>query len=60
MSKLVDAQVLAKRYAVSVETVRKWTRQGVIPCIRPSRRIARYDIAEVETALKARAEGGVL
>lgn len=52
MTELVDARVVAERFAVKPETVRTWTRQGRIPCIRPTRTTVRYDMADVEKALR--------
>ena len=54
-SELVTADAIAKRFHVSVETVRRWTRADIIPCFRPSTRVVRYSIEAVDRAL-ARAQ----
>ena len=48
---LVTAEGVATRFGVNVETVNRWARIGIIPCIRPSRRIVRFKLSEVERAL---------
>ena len=50
--KLVDAATVAKRFGVSVATVNSWVRHGRIPYVRPSRRVVRFDLEEVERALR--------
>ena len=59
VSQLVPASVIADRYGVSVETVVRWARERRVPCVRPSRRVLRFRIDEVDAALTrpARAEG---
>ncbi len=49
-STLVDSNAVAKRFGAAVGTVTKWVRDGVIPCVRPSRRIVRFDMDAVERA----------
>ena len=49
--KLATAQEVADRFGVKLATVLTWTRQGRIPCVRPSRRVVRFHLAEVEAAL---------
>ena len=51
MSELVDAHAVAARFGVKVATVYAWTRQGRIPCVRPTRSTIRYLMQEVEGAL---------
>ena len=50
---LLTAEELAERLAVSPRTVIEWARAGRIPEIRASRRIRRFDYADVLAALKA-------
>lgn len=52
MAKLVDAKALARRFGVSVDTVRAWTRQRRIPCLRINRGVVRYSIDAVERAIE--------
>lgn len=54
---LVDAQAVARRFAVSIGTVNRWVRSGAVPCLRPSRRVVRFDLEKVEAALEARSCG---
>lgn len=49
--KPVTADDLARHFNVTVATVRRWVRQGRIPFIRPSRRVVRFHLREVEAAL---------
>jgi excisionase family DNA binding protein len=49
---LQTAEEIAKRYRVGTATVQRWTREGRIPCVRPSRRVVRYDPEAVERALE--------
>lgn len=50
-TRLVDSDEVARRFGVTVGTVNRWVREGVIPCIRPSRRIVRFDLQAVEQAV---------
>ena len=56
--KLVDSRELAKYFGVTTETVRRWVRNGSVPCIRPTRETVRFIIAEVERSawIKARSD----
>ncbi len=45
---LATADDVARRFGVTVSTVNRWVRDGVIPCVRPSRRIVRFNLGEVE------------
>ena len=40
---LATVEDVATRFDVSVGTVNRWVREGIIPCIRPSRRIVPQD-----------------
>lgn len=53
---LVSSFAIAKRYGVTVETVRRWVRERRIPCVRVSRRTVRFRPDEVERALKQAVE----
>ncbi len=48
---LATADDVARRFRVTVSTVNRWVRDGIIPCIRPSRRIVRFNLGEVERAI---------
>jgi len=49
---LIDAADLARAMNVTRETVQEWTRCGVIPCYRPSRKVIRYVLPEVVEAVR--------
>lgn len=51
---LLTAEELAIRLRVQPDTIRAWTRQGVIPAIRPSAKVIRYDANSVIESLKRR------
>ena len=51
-SDLLTARELASCLRVSADTVRTWARRGRIPTIRLSRKVVRYDLADVLAALK--------
>lgn len=53
---LADAKTVAQHFGVKVATVHTWVRQGRIPCIRPSRSIVRFRLADVELALTCNTE----
>ena len=55
--KLVTASHVAEHFGVSVETVNLWVRQRRIPFIRPTRRIVRFRIADIERELEERSSG---
>jgi len=49
---LVTAERVAEHFGVSVGTVNAWVRARRIPCLRPSRRVVRFHLSEVESALQ--------
>ena len=57
-TELLTAEGLAKLLRVCPETVRLWSRRGMIPSIRVSRKVIRFDAVAVITALKQRNEKG--
>ena len=50
-SSLITSEQVARRYGVTVATVSRWVREERIPCVRPSRRIVRFHLADVERAI---------
>ena len=48
MSNFETAEELAERLRLRPDTIRLWTRQGIIPAIRVTGKVIRYDPAEVE------------
>ena len=55
--RLVAAEAIAEHFGVTVDTVTSWVRRRLIPCIRPSRRIVRFRLSDVERALTCPAVG---
>lgn len=55
MNNLVNASELSLRLKVTRETILVWARQGIIPCLRATRRPVLFDPVEVEKALRKRA-----
>lgn len=51
MERLVTSHRVASHFSVAVNTVRRWARDGLIPCIRVSSRVVRFRIQDVERAL---------
>jgi len=49
---LVTAEQVAEHFGVTVGTVNAWVRHHRIPCVRPSRRVVRFYLSEVESALR--------
>ena len=43
---LADCETIADLLAVSQKTIRKWTREGFLPCVKLSRRCVRWPIAD--------------
>lgn len=56
-SDLVSVESVADRFGVSVATIRRWVREKRIPFIRPSRRILRFRLSDVEHAVSSDPEG---
>jgi excisionase family DNA binding protein len=52
---LTDAE-LAQELSVATCTVRKWARRGIIPVIRPTSQLVRFDLEDVVKALKERGQ----
>lgn len=55
---LFTAQECARRLRVSPETVRAWERRGLIPSLRFSPKVIRYDLSKVFAALAIQSKGG--
>lgn len=52
---LITADELARLFGVTVPTVNRWVRRGLIPCVRVTRKVVRFDISKVRDALADRA-----
>lgn len=55
MGGLITREQLAEELSLRPGTVKRWTQEGIIPCLRLSGKVVRYDPIEVEEALKERA-----
>jgi len=55
-TEFLTAAELAGRLRVQLETIRRWTRNSIIPAIRVTGKVVRYDPVEVERALRKRSE----
>ena len=51
-TEFLTAAELAGRLRVQLETIRRWTRNSIIPAIRVTGKVVRYDPVEVERALR--------
>ena len=56
MSRFLTAEELAGRLRLRPETIRLWTREGIIPAIHITGKVIRYDPVEVDRALRDRSE----
>lgn len=52
---LVTTAEQAKNLRICTETLRRWTRDGKVPCVRLSARVIRYEPSAVLAALEAQA-----
>ncbi len=52
MDVLATTHDVARRYRVTVDTVRTWVRQNRIPYVRITSRTLRYDLDAVDAALR--------
>ena len=48
----LTAEEIAEKLRVPVSTVREWSREGVIPSVRISHKVIRYEWAEVVKAIQ--------
>ena len=55
MGTLITAEQLGERLSLQPGTIKRWTQEGIIPCLRLSGKVVRFDPIEVEAALKERA-----
>lgn len=55
MTELLTAAQLAERLKVRPSTVREWAKTGRIPEIRISAKVRRFDLVEVDAALRRQA-----
>jgi len=55
MSGLITAEQLAKELSLTPATIKRWAQEKIIPCLRLSGKVVRFDPDDVESALKQRA-----
>ena len=55
MNEFLTAEQLAQDLSLKPATIKRWALEGIIPCLRLSPKVVRFDPAEVEKALKKRA-----
>ena len=51
-AEIVTTKELAKRLHVAPSTVSKWATQGIIPSLRPSPKVIRFEMESVLKAIK--------
>jgi excisionase family DNA binding protein len=56
MGELLTADELANRLKVRPTTVKEWARAGWLPAVRVSPKVVRFDPAEVDRAIRERAD----
>lgn len=56
---LITAEELGKRLRIRPATIRLWTRDGIVPAIRITGKVIRYDAVEVVAALRLRANQAI-
>lgn len=56
VKEMMTATELAKLLRLQPDTIRVWTREGIIPAIRVTGKVIRFDFAEVERALRMRSD----
>lgn len=54
MASLLNVVEVAEQLKIRPSTVRSWTREGILPCIRITGRVVRYDLESVRAALVKR------
>lgn len=53
---IITAEKLAQNLSLSPGTIKRWTQEGIIPCLRLSGKVVRFDPDEVEQALRVKAQ----
>ena len=52
MQKLIKSKELAVLLGLRVDTVLRWARQGILPRLKLSRNVIRFDAEEVQKAIR--------
>jgi excisionase family DNA binding protein len=60
MSNLMTAEEIARRLHLRPSTIRRWSQEGIIPAMRLSGKVIRFDATAVERALRERAAQNTL
>ncbi len=55
MTSYVNAESIGQKVGVKASTIKKWARGGLIPCLKLTGRVLRFDPEAVEQALAKRA-----
>jgi excisionase family DNA binding protein len=55
MGSFLTAEQLARDLNLKPATIKRWAQEKIIPCLRLSGKVVRFDPAEVEAALRERA-----
>jgi len=55
MSSFLTAEQLAHELSLKPGTIKRWAQEKIIPCLRLSGKVVRFDPDEVEAALRQRA-----
>ncbi len=55
MAELITKEELGERLKLRPDTIKRWTLQGIIPCLRLSGKVVRYDPDQVTDALRQHA-----
>lgn len=55
MGTLITAEQMGERLSLAAGTIKRWASEGIIPCLKLSGKIVRFDPEEVERALKQKA-----
>jgi predicted site-specific integrase-resolvase len=56
MGSFLTAEQLAQELSLKPATIKRWAQEKIIPCLRLSAKVVRFDPIEVENALKKRAK----
>ena len=55
---LLTADEIAERLRLRPRTIRQWARRGLIPAVRLSPKVVRFELAPVVAAMRGRARRG--
>jgi predicted site-specific integrase-resolvase len=54
MGELITSNELGERLRLRPDTIKRWTREGLIPCLKLSGKVIRYDFEDVVKAIRQR------